>query len=599
MKKSALMQIVTAPRVLSIQSHTVHGFVGNKAATFPLQSMGFDVDCINTVSLSNHPAYAKTCKGASLDSDAYAQLIDGLAENQLLRYDVVLTGYTRSASHLATTADAVAAIRAVNPEMIYLCDPVLGDNGAYYVPPELMEQYKTKLLPLATAITPNFFECQVLSGIDIHTMQDAVRACEVLHGFGPELVVMTGLQIAHAHETPHLAALLSRRGHVPTLYPQNDAQSAANLYTNNENKKGNEDKESKEETSIYRVDIPKIDRVFAGCGDLFAALTAAGLYFVRGVPHARQPAILGSVLEISAHAMQEVLQHTQELNSRELCIVESRDTYIHAAGSFQQAAAAAAAAAAAVHFTSVSTTNDDDDDINDEGKMSSVPALTGMVPAHLVHHSRSSSCRSRATGVIFDMDGTLTAPGAIDFDAMYRRIGLTREANTDILTLIGRLGTDEDKARALQIVFDEEMNGCARQSIRPGLHTLISSLKQHKLRMALCTRNCRDAYVQFLDKASLDSSVFQPVLCRDSLHGLNKPDPAVAQHILEKWDVLHSESTYFVGDSMDDMHCGKRAGCRTVLILTEFNQGLSEKHPEVIDHVINSLEELILVLGLS
>ena len=31
-------------RVLSIQSHVVHGYVGGKAAVFPLQLMGFDVD---------------------------------------------------------------------------------------------------------------------------------------------------------------------------------------------------------------------------------------------------------------------------------------------------------------------------------------------------------------------------------------------------------------------------------------------------------------------------------------------------------------------------------------------------------------------------
>ena len=30
-------------RVLSIQSHTVHGYVGNKSAVFPLQLLGFEV----------------------------------------------------------------------------------------------------------------------------------------------------------------------------------------------------------------------------------------------------------------------------------------------------------------------------------------------------------------------------------------------------------------------------------------------------------------------------------------------------------------------------------------------------------------------------
>ena len=31
-------------RVLSIQSHVTYGYVGGKAATFPLQLLGYDVD---------------------------------------------------------------------------------------------------------------------------------------------------------------------------------------------------------------------------------------------------------------------------------------------------------------------------------------------------------------------------------------------------------------------------------------------------------------------------------------------------------------------------------------------------------------------------
>uniref|UniRef100_A0A3Q3GFH3 pyridoxal kinase n=1 Tax=Labrus bergylta TaxID=56723 RepID=A0A3Q3GFH3_9LABR len=41
-------------RVLSIQSHVVRGYVGNKSASFPLQVLGFEVDSINSVQFSNH-----------------------------------------------------------------------------------------------------------------------------------------------------------------------------------------------------------------------------------------------------------------------------------------------------------------------------------------------------------------------------------------------------------------------------------------------------------------------------------------------------------------------------------------------------------------
>ncbi|EAX09476.1 pyridoxal kinase [Homo sapiens] len=41
-------------RVLSIQSHVIRGYVGNRAATFPLQVLGFEIDAVNSVQFSNH-----------------------------------------------------------------------------------------------------------------------------------------------------------------------------------------------------------------------------------------------------------------------------------------------------------------------------------------------------------------------------------------------------------------------------------------------------------------------------------------------------------------------------------------------------------------
>ena len=44
-------------RCLTIQSHVVSGYVGNKCAVFPLQLHGFDVDPILSVQFSNHTGY--------------------------------------------------------------------------------------------------------------------------------------------------------------------------------------------------------------------------------------------------------------------------------------------------------------------------------------------------------------------------------------------------------------------------------------------------------------------------------------------------------------------------------------------------------------
>jgi pyridoxine kinase len=42
--------------------------------------------------------------------------------------------------------------------MIYVCDPVLGDDGKFYVPEEVLDFYKNRLIPISFAITPNYFE---------------------------------------------------------------------------------------------------------------------------------------------------------------------------------------------------------------------------------------------------------------------------------------------------------------------------------------------------------------------------------------------------------------------------------------------------------
>jgi pyridoxine kinase len=51
------LEMTICPRVLSIQSHVVCGKVGNRAAIFPLQLLGFDADFINSVNFSNHTKY--------------------------------------------------------------------------------------------------------------------------------------------------------------------------------------------------------------------------------------------------------------------------------------------------------------------------------------------------------------------------------------------------------------------------------------------------------------------------------------------------------------------------------------------------------------
>jgi len=204
----------------------------------------------------------------------------------------------------------------------------------------------------------------------------------------------------------------------------------------------------------------------------------------------------------------------------------------------------------------------------------------------------SSNIRMIVSGVIFDMDGTLTEEHAINFKAMYDRIGITKRGS-DIITQVKEDLDGALQQRAFDIIVDEEMRGCERMVIKDDLNHCIDFLSDNDIKMAISTRNCGKAYDVFADKASFSPDTFKPVLHRDSLNGVNKPDPAVAYHIMHQWGGASPEEVWFVGDSIDDIKCGKSAGCRTCLITTS-DRSFDDEH--LIDHRVTTLREFVDIL---
>lgn len=90
---------------------------------------------------------------------------------------------------LKTIKRVVKVLREENSDLIYVCDPVLGDDGRLYLPAEMVGLYKSDLLPLATIITPNQFEAEQLTGASVSTEQEALQACQALMQKGPKAVV--------------------------------------------------------------------------------------------------------------------------------------------------------------------------------------------------------------------------------------------------------------------------------------------------------------------------------------------------------------------------------------------------------------------------
>lgn len=245
--------------VLSIQSHVTHGYVGNKAATFPLQLHGFDVDGVNTVSLSNHSGYP-VIKGHRMDLEEYNAIISGLRANHFLPdYHYVLTGYINNKDIIAHVEDTISEIRALRlaaslKDVSYFCDPVMGDDGKLYCKEDVIEAYRS-ILHLADVATPNYFEASVLSGIDIVDMASAKAAADWFHQQGTACVVIKSFAVPG--DDAHLHFLLSVAEKEETKLSAKDASRL------------------KLPPRRFTGTVPFYEGRYTGTGDVFAAVLLA------------------------------------------------------------------------------------------------------------------------------------------------------------------------------------------------------------------------------------------------------------------------------------------------------------------------------------
>ncbi|KAM9916941.1 hypothetical protein OXX59_009678 [Metschnikowia pulcherrima] len=245
---------------LSISSNVAHGYVGNRAVVFSLQSYGWNVDAIHTTEFSNHPGYGQF-KGQKTGSDTVADLFRGLRDILDLKkeYSLILVGYCPSAEVMSTIYREITPMLKTGIEKerpVLVVDPVLGDNGRLYVPQEIVEAHVSFLkLGLVDMTTPNQFELELLTGIQMSSWATVREAFVTFY----------------------------EKYHVPNVVLSSvvlDGQMFGVGF-------------SKESESIFGIPIPTIDCRFSGCGDVFTALITHA--FCKN-DHKLTPIILGQVL---------------------------------------------------------------------------------------------------------------------------------------------------------------------------------------------------------------------------------------------------------------------------------------------------------------
>lgn len=174
--------------VIAISSHVVRGSVGNRAAVFALETLGHPVWSLPTVLMPWHPGHGPSTRMVFPD-ETFARVIDDLiASPKLGEVKAVLTGYFGSPEQPAAVARLVAALKERNPDLLYVCDPVMGDAGGLYVPEKTAAAIRDHLIPLATLATPNRFELGWLSGA---ALEDNSQIIDAALSLGPPKMLVT------------------------------------------------------------------------------------------------------------------------------------------------------------------------------------------------------------------------------------------------------------------------------------------------------------------------------------------------------------------------------------------------------------------------
>jgi pyridoxine kinase len=266
--------------ILSIQSGVAYGSVGNAAAVFPLQRLGFEVWRVDTVLFSNHTGY-DAWRGTVLDPELVGEILRGIEERGVLpRCEAVLSGYLGSLELGRVVLDGVERVKRANPDALYCCDPVLGDaDRGLFVKPELLDFFGAEALPCADILTPNHFELEKLAGSPVGTLGTAQAACGSLLTRRPRAILVTSLDVAEVAKG-----------------------SAAMLVATTE--------------GGWLVRTPRLPIVANGAGDLTAALFLA--YYLKTGDAA---AALGE----TAAAVHGVIAETARLGAAELQIVAAQD----------------------------------------------------------------------------------------------------------------------------------------------------------------------------------------------------------------------------------------------------------------------------------
>jgi HAD superfamily hydrolase (TIGR01509 family) len=193
-------------------------------------------------------------------------------------------------------------------------------------------------------------------------------------------------------------------------------------------------------------------------------------------------------------------------------------------------------------------------------------------------------------GVLFDFDGTLTFPGALDFPAIKQELGCP--ADHAILEYLEKLPAIK-RSELMKLL--EEIEDRAAGASRPnrGAEKCIAVLKEKGILLGILTRNGLSSVKKALKKfEGITIRDFAAVITRDE--SLPKPHPDGVYEAAKQMG-LATKEILMVGDFRFDIIAGNAAGTRTVLLANSEKSAMISGDPEP-DYIVHHLEEILDIL---
>jgi hydrogenase expression/formation protein HypE len=196
----------------------------------------------------------------------------------------------------------------------------------------------------------------------------------------------------------------------------------------------------------------------------------------------------------------------------------------------------------------------------------------------------------RIRAVLFDFDGTLTRPGALDFPAIKAALGCP--PNSPVLEYIQSLDDDRKRSAAVARLNAFEMAAADASRPNPGAEGLIGWLKSRAVAVGIVTRNSRISVRQALENFdAIRIEDFDLVISRDDAVA---PKPSGDGILLAAQRLgIAPAQILMVGDFVFDAAAGRAAGALTALVDPGQDPILADVN---CDFRIQRLEELVAVV---